>query len=236
MAYDSNNLSALAYANGFTHWHYKSTADTLATIMAAGYFSGAAPDMLRVGDTIRIQASDGFWKDVIFANDGTTVQVGVDAGLVQDSLVGAIHRLGYKRKRWDESEWTYLEAGGTIAACDVVEIAAANVTASITATTQADSTGMGMDLAVAAETLSQAIAIGDFHWGCIKAPIEAGVKFNAVASVEKFSQLYASATPGSLTDVAAAGVKVDGIISTEEDDTQPVGVISYPRVSLDLII
>ena len=50
MAYDSSNLSALTYANGFTLWHYK-TNDTAAAVDTSGYFNNAA-GMLRVGDFI----------------------------------------------------------------------------------------------------------------------------------------------------------------------------------------
>ena len=50
MAYNAKNLSVLAYANGFTLWHY-GTADTAAVVDTAGYFNSAA-DMLRVGDMI----------------------------------------------------------------------------------------------------------------------------------------------------------------------------------------
>ena len=56
MAYNSQDLSVLAYANGFTLWHYVSSADALATIAAANYFDGAS-DMLRVGDTVLVQDS-----------------------------------------------------------------------------------------------------------------------------------------------------------------------------------
>ena len=48
--YTSKNLSVLAYANGFTLWHY-TTADTAAEVDTEGYFD-AASDMLRVGDMI----------------------------------------------------------------------------------------------------------------------------------------------------------------------------------------
>jgi len=50
MAYLSKDLSVLAYANGFTLWHY-ATTDSAATIDTNGYFSPAA-DMLRAGDII----------------------------------------------------------------------------------------------------------------------------------------------------------------------------------------
>lgn len=50
MSYESKNLSVLAYANGFTLWHY-ATTDAAASVDTAGYFNNAA-DMLRVGDMI----------------------------------------------------------------------------------------------------------------------------------------------------------------------------------------
>ena len=50
MAYLSKDLSVLAYANGFTLWHY-ATADDADTVDTAGYFNPAA-DMLRAGDII----------------------------------------------------------------------------------------------------------------------------------------------------------------------------------------
>lgn len=50
MAYNAKNLSVLAYANGFTLWHY-GTTDTAAVVDTAGYFDSAA-DMLRAGDII----------------------------------------------------------------------------------------------------------------------------------------------------------------------------------------
>ena len=50
MAYKPYDLSVLAYANGFTLWHY-TTTDDAATSDTVGYFNKAA-DMLRVGDII----------------------------------------------------------------------------------------------------------------------------------------------------------------------------------------
>lgn len=37
MAFENKNLSVLAYANGFTLWHYKSN-DAIETICNPGYF------------------------------------------------------------------------------------------------------------------------------------------------------------------------------------------------------
>ena len=50
MAFESKNLSVLAYSNGFTLWHY-TTVDTAADVDTSGYFNDAA-DMLRTGDMV----------------------------------------------------------------------------------------------------------------------------------------------------------------------------------------
>lgn len=50
MSYSSNNLSVLAYANGFTLWHYKTT-DAAIDVDTQGYFDDAG-DVMRAGDMI----------------------------------------------------------------------------------------------------------------------------------------------------------------------------------------
>ncbi len=50
MAFLSKDLSVLAYANGFTLWHY-TTVDTASDVDTSGYFNDAT-DMVRVGDMI----------------------------------------------------------------------------------------------------------------------------------------------------------------------------------------
>jgi hypothetical protein len=50
MAFQARNLSVLAYANGFTLWHY-TTVDAATVVDSAGYFDAAA-EMLRVGDIV----------------------------------------------------------------------------------------------------------------------------------------------------------------------------------------
>jgi hypothetical protein len=57
MAYRSTDLSAIAYANGFTLWHYR-TGDSSADVDNAGYFD-AASRMLRTGDFILLNAGVG---------------------------------------------------------------------------------------------------------------------------------------------------------------------------------
>lgn len=77
MAYQSKNLSALAYANGFTLWHYR-TGDNAADVDNAGYFNGASR-MLRVGDFIMLNAGvDGVPSHgvlVVAANANGSVDV-----------------------------------------------------------------------------------------------------------------------------------------------------------------
>ena len=48
MAYQSKDLSVLAYANGFTLWHY-ATADAAAAVDSAGYFNAAAVAFYQLG-------------------------------------------------------------------------------------------------------------------------------------------------------------------------------------------
>ncbi|PPQ36771.1 hypothetical protein [Rhodopila globiformis] len=58
MAFAVRNLSVLAYANGFTLWHYKSGKDRLEAISGNNYLADAA-DMLTPGDLIMVTAADG---------------------------------------------------------------------------------------------------------------------------------------------------------------------------------
>ncbi|HUB14166.1 MAG TPA: hypothetical protein VMB34_19605 [Acetobacteraceae bacterium] len=58
MAFAIRNLSVLAYANGFTLWHYKAGTDRLATAASRDFFADAA-DMLAEGDLLMISAADG---------------------------------------------------------------------------------------------------------------------------------------------------------------------------------
>jgi len=58
MAFAIRNLSVLAYANGFTLWHYKAFEDRQETVASDGFFA-AAGDMLAAGDMVMVSASDG---------------------------------------------------------------------------------------------------------------------------------------------------------------------------------
>ncbi len=77
MAFQSKDLSVLAYANGFTLWHY-ATTDPGADVDTAGYFNSAA-DMVRVGDMMLANVdTDGTPASGIYlvnANTGGTVDV-----------------------------------------------------------------------------------------------------------------------------------------------------------------
>ena len=57
MAFQNKNLSVIAYANGFTLWHYSSASETLATITANGYFNNVKT-LINIGDIVIINASD----------------------------------------------------------------------------------------------------------------------------------------------------------------------------------
>jgi hypothetical protein len=58
MAFAIRNLSVLAYANGFTLWHYKSGKDRLDAVSSGNYLADAS-DMLTAGDLIMVTAADG---------------------------------------------------------------------------------------------------------------------------------------------------------------------------------
>ncbi len=77
MAYNSQDLSVLAYANNFTLWHY-TTIDSAVT--GTGYFNKAS-DMLRVNDLIIVNLdTDGTPSTkfyVVSGNSGGVVAVTV---------------------------------------------------------------------------------------------------------------------------------------------------------------
>jgi hypothetical protein len=58
MAFTIRNLSVLAYANGFTLWHYKAGRDKLEQVVTRDFFADAA-DMLAEGDMMLVSAVDG---------------------------------------------------------------------------------------------------------------------------------------------------------------------------------
>lgn len=56
MAFQNKNMSVIAYASGFTLWHYK-TEDSIKDLKEK-YFEVVA-DLMAVGDMLIINASDG---------------------------------------------------------------------------------------------------------------------------------------------------------------------------------
>ncbi|MDR1071443.1 MAG: hypothetical protein LBL21_02270 [Rickettsiales bacterium] len=56
MAFQNKNLSVVAYANGFTMWHYAGS-EALATISASGFFNGVA-SLMNTGDIVIANGSD----------------------------------------------------------------------------------------------------------------------------------------------------------------------------------
>jgi hypothetical protein len=57
MAFKNKNMSVIAYANGFTLWHYSSSDNTLAEIETDGYFN-PIDKLCDIGDIIIINATD----------------------------------------------------------------------------------------------------------------------------------------------------------------------------------
>jgi hypothetical protein len=58
MPFTLRTLSCLAYANGYTFWHYQAGNDTLEQVTAPGYFRDAA-DLFTPGDTVAISTREG---------------------------------------------------------------------------------------------------------------------------------------------------------------------------------
>lgn len=56
MAFQNKNLSVIAYANGFTLWHYAAD-ETLTAISAAGYFDNVKT-LMNIGDLIIINGNN----------------------------------------------------------------------------------------------------------------------------------------------------------------------------------
>ena len=71
MAFQNKNLSVIAYANGFTLWHYTAN-ETMATITASGYFDGVST-LMNSGDIVIINASDSTAIKTIKVVDSVSV-------------------------------------------------------------------------------------------------------------------------------------------------------------------
>ena len=69
MSFAVRNLSVLAYANGFTLWHYKTNGDALPSVQSPGYFDEAV-DMLASGDMLLVTAPEGGKMVCVAASEG----------------------------------------------------------------------------------------------------------------------------------------------------------------------
>jgi hypothetical protein len=72
MSFAIRNLSVLAYAQGFTLWHYKMGAVLLGEAGLPGYFDSAA-DMMAAGDMVMISGPAGGKVLVVGHGQGTIV-------------------------------------------------------------------------------------------------------------------------------------------------------------------
>ena len=57
MDFAIRNLSVLAYAQGFTLWHYRAGATALALVGKSGYFDDAR-EMFAAGDMVMVSAGE----------------------------------------------------------------------------------------------------------------------------------------------------------------------------------
>ncbi len=77
MAFKTQDLSVIGYANGFTLWHY-TTTDTAAAVDTSGYFNDAA-DVVRVGDMVLANVETGGTMAagmfLVSSNTGTVVDI-----------------------------------------------------------------------------------------------------------------------------------------------------------------
>ncbi len=76
MAFQNKNLSVIAYANGFTLWHYAATSETMTAITANGYFDNVKT-LMNAGDIVIINASD---------NTGMK-KISIDSGVVKTAAL-----------------------------------------------------------------------------------------------------------------------------------------------------
>lgn len=56
MSFQNKNLSVIAYANGFTLWHY-AASESVSAITATGYFN-PVHTLMNIGDIVIINGSD----------------------------------------------------------------------------------------------------------------------------------------------------------------------------------
>jgi hypothetical protein len=77
MTYSATNLTSLAYGNGHSLWHYKSSSDSLSTISDPGYFTGDSGNGVNTGDRMTIAGSDS-QADFVISSGGENSGIHVD--------------------------------------------------------------------------------------------------------------------------------------------------------------
>lgn len=97
MAFNAAGLSKVAElgVNGTTLWAYF-TLDAAATVAASGYFTGDAPNMLRIGDLIIRETVDALNPPTTITTWGIHIVLTNAAGVVDlsDALVGIVANAG----------------------------------------------------------------------------------------------------------------------------------------------
>ena len=79
MSFEPESLNVLAYADGFTLWHDRSGADSLASLTSSeGAYFAPASELLRRGDIVFVSARDG----TRIACVGSVSPDSVDVGLL----------------------------------------------------------------------------------------------------------------------------------------------------------
>ena len=64
MTFAIRNLSVLAYAHGFTQWHYREFSDSVEEMNKSAYITDAH-DMLAVGDMITVSCPEGIFQRAV---------------------------------------------------------------------------------------------------------------------------------------------------------------------------
>lgn len=78
MAFMNRDMSVIAYANGFTWWHYR-TDSTLEDVLVPGYFNKIR-HLCNSGDLVIINAKDTTVTKVFMYNPATEMYELIDQG------------------------------------------------------------------------------------------------------------------------------------------------------------
>ena len=73
MAYKNKDMSVIAYANGWTMWHYKNYDDTIENIINDTKYFGKIYTLINQGDVIIVNAKDKTKQLVVLSVEENTV-------------------------------------------------------------------------------------------------------------------------------------------------------------------